>query len=128
MREAILTFIILFIIVFLVDYFLINKRKLKIIKNKGVLKNGKKKKIKPIGEMDYLVTKFNLNKRKLKKDKIIIAISLINSFIIAFVSSVVMFIPFRLMWQMLIAFVLLFALIYSLYELYGRSLKKKESK
>lgn len=116
------------LIVFLVDYYLINKRKLALIKNKGKTKKGKQKKIKSIGEIDYLIIKFKLNKKKLNEERMIIYISLINSFIISVVSSVVMLMPLKLMWLMLIAFVLLFCLIYSLYEIYGRHLKKKEEK
>lgn len=127
-EQAIYIFLILMLIVFLVDYYLINKRKLALIKNKGKTKKGKQKKIKSIGEIDYLIIKFKLNKKKLNEERMIIYISLINSFIISVVSSVVMLMPLKLMWLMLIAFVLLFCLIYSLYEIYGRHLKKKEEK
>ena len=58
-------FIGLFIIVYLVDYFLINKRKLTLIKNKGITKKGKKKKIKNISEVDYLTAKFKLKENNL---------------------------------------------------------------
>ena len=121
-------FIALFIIVFVVDYFLINKRKLNLIKNKGVTKKGKRKKIKNISEVDYLSAKFKLDTKKLDMDKMIIVISIINAFIISIVSSVIMLMPFAIMWQMIIAFVLLFGLIYALYEIYGRHLKKKEER
>ncbi len=121
-------FIVLFIVVFLVDYFLINKRKLTLIKNKGVTKKGKKKKIKNISEIDYLSAKFKLKQKDLDRDKMIIIISLINAFIISIVSSVIMLMPFAIMWQMIIAFALLFGLIYALYEIYGRHLKHKEER
>lgn len=121
-------FIVLFIIVFLVDYFLINKRKLALIKNKGVTKKGKKKKIKNISEIDYLIAKFKLKEKELDMDIMIMIISLINSFIISIVSSVIMLMPFAIMWQMIIAFALLFGLIYCLYEIYGRHLKYKEER
>lgn len=126
-EQAIYIFLILMLVVFLVDYYLINKRKLTLIRNKGLNKKGKQKKVNSIGEMDYLVSKFKLNKKKLNEDSMILWISLINSFIISIVSSVLMLMPFKLMWLMLIAFVLLFCLIYSLYEIYGRHLKKKEN-
>lgn len=126
-EQAIYIFLILMLVVFLVDYYLINKRKLTLIRNKGLNKKGKQKKVNSIGEMNYLVSKFKLNKKKLNEDSMILWISLINSFIISVVSSVLMLMPFKLMWLMLIAFVLLFCLIYSLYEIYGRHLKKKEN-
>lgn len=117
-----------FILVFIVDYFFINKKRLTLIKNKGITKKGKKKKIKNIGELDYLIAKFKLDFKKINTDKAIIWISLINSFIISIVSFIIMIIPLKLMWQMLIAFALLFCLIYSLYEIYGRHLKRNQTK
>ena len=122
---AIGTFIVLFLIVFIIDYFFINKRKLKTLESK---KKGKNKKTKSISEIDYLVAKFKLNVKKLDKDKVIIWIALINSFIISMVSTVILLMPFKLIWQLLIAFVLLFCLIYALYEIYGRHLKKLEER
>lgn len=127
-ESAVYVFIILMVVVFLVDYYFINKRKLALINSKGVTKKGKQKTVKSISEIDYLVAKFKLNKKKLNKEKAIIWISLINSFIISIVSSIIMLMPFKIMWQMLIAFVLLFGLIYALYEIYGRYLKKLEVK
>ncbi len=121
-------FVILMIIVFLVDYYLINKKRLYLITNKGKNKKGKNKKIKNIGELDYLIMKFKLDKKKINQNKAIFWIAIINSFIISSVSCVIMLIPLKLMWQMLIAFALLFALIYSIYEIYGRHLKKEEEK
>lgn len=127
-EESIYIFIILMIVIFLVDYFIINKRKLELLKSNGITKKGKKKKVKSIGEIDYLVYKFKLDSKKINKERMIIWISIINSFIISIVSSIIMLMPFKLMWQMLIAFALLFGLIYSLYEIYGRHLKNKENK
>lgn len=95
---SIYIFIGLLIIVFLIDYFLINKKKLNLIKNKGLTKKGKKKKIKSISEIDYLTMKFKLNKKNLNMDRMIIMISLINAFIISVVSSIVMLMPFAIMW------------------------------
>ena len=125
---SIYIFIGLLIIVFLIDYFLINKKKLNLIKNKGLTKKGKKKKIKSISEIDYLTMKFKLNKKNLNMDRMIIMISLINAFIISVVSSIAMLMPFAIMWQLIVAFALLFGLIYALYEIYGRHLKKEEEK
>ncbi len=122
---AIVSFIITFIVIFIIDYFFINKRKLNEIQDK---KAKKKKSKKTIGELDYLVIKFKLDRKKVDINRAIIWISLINSFIISVVSAVIMLMPFKLMWLMLIAFALLFGLIYSLYEIYGRHLQKLEEK
>ncbi len=126
--ESLIVFLVLFGVIFLVDYFVINRRKLYLIINKGVTKKGKKKKIKNIGELDYLRVKFDLDSKKMPKKRMILWISIINSFIISFTSCIILLIPIDLIWQLLIAFVILFALIYSLYEIYGRHLKKQELK
>jgi len=127
-EEAFYLFLGLLILIYIIDYFLINKHRLKLIRNNGITKKGKKKKAKNISELDYLVSKFKLNKDKLNEEKVIIWISLINSFIIAITSSIIILLPFKLMWQMLIAFIMLFGLIYALYEIYGRHLKKMEER
>lgn len=126
--KVLLIFIGLFIIIFIIDYFFINKKKLYLIENNGKTKKGKKKEVKTISEIEYLTWKCNLNPKKIDKKKAIIWISIINSFIISLVSSIVMLIPMKFVFQILIAFVSLFALIYSLYEIYGRHLKKLENK
>ena len=125
--ETLLIFIIVLIVIFIIDY-LINKKRLYLIEHNGLTKKNKKKKVKPIGEIDYLVVKFKLNRDKINQKKAIIWISLINAFIISFTSSVITLIPVKMVFQLLIAFVILFALIYALYEIYGRYLKNVEEK
>ena len=85
----------------------------------------KKRKFRKIGEIQYLVNKFNLDINKIKYKSTSICISLINAFIIATVTTVISVIDAAMAIQLLCGFVLLFALIYSLYEIYGRILIKK---
>lgn len=125
-ETAIYLFIGLFILTFLVDYYLILKRLLKDDPKKDKNKKGKLKKKKRIDEIDYLVIRFQLDIKKLTKNRVIFWIAIINSFIISITSSIVLLIPFGILWQLLIAFFILFGLIYSLYEIYGRHLKKME--
>ena len=125
--ETFIIFIIVLILIFIIDY-LINKKKLYLLEHNGLNKKNKKKKIKPIGEIDYLVVKFNLNKDKINLHEAIIWISFINAFIISFTSSIITLIPLKMLFQLLIAFVILFSLIYALYEIYGRHLKNIEEK
>ncbi len=106
-------FIFIYIIIFLITY-IWNKRKLK------------KKKYEAIGEMNYLIAKFKLQKKNINYKKEILVISLINSLIIASVGTFVTCLNLPMFVQLLIGFVLLFALIYALYEIYGRHLVKKE--
>ena len=75
--------------------------------------------------VSYLISKFNLNKSKVNLKKMINQLAVINSFIIAFVSTLISMIPMKLFWQLGIGFILLLILIYALYEIYGRRLHKK---
>ena len=115
-----LVLVILGLIVYLVDYYILLKPKLNVKK--------KKKKQKEIMEIDYLTKKFGIPKEFLLNVKVFKNIALMNAFIISFVSTVIMFIPVHLSLQFLVGFVLLFSLIYSIYELYGRYLIKNISK
>lgn len=106
---------ILFIVVYIFNY-LMNYRKVK------------KKKYQNIGEMNYLIYKFKLDKNKINYKREILYISLLNSFIISSVGTFVTCLNLKIFLQLIIGFVLLFALIYSLYEIYGRHLQKKLTK
>ncbi len=120
---------VVLILVFVVDYFFINLRKYNLMfkkaKDTKKKKTTKKKEIKEFGEINYLVGKFKLDKKKIEYKSAILWISIINSFIISFVSTVISAIPAHIIWQLLVGFVLIFALIYALYEIYGRILIKK---
>ena len=94
-----LFFISLMLIAFIV-MFILNKRKLK--------KNKKGR----LGEINYLAGRFNLDKKKINYNSLIIIVSLTNAFIISFVCTVICIIPVKLIWQMLIGFVMLFILIF----------------
>ena len=124
---------VLYVIVFLVDYFAINRRKYNILfkkKSKNV-KSKKKSKKTPnkkdiqFGEINYLIGKFNLDKKKIDYKSTILWTAVINAFIISLVSTVISAIPAHIIWQLLVGFVLIFGLIYALYEIYGRILVKK---
>ncbi len=104
-------FLGLFILAWLVFY-LMNKNKLK--KNK-----------KQIWEINYVVNKFRLNRQKINKKKIISITNIINAFIISFVCTIICILPLSFMWQMLIAFVILFVMMYLCYELVGIYCVKK---
>ena len=120
MNEYIITLIwgiILFIIIFVYNYFLIFK-----INNK---KKKKKKELKELIGLSYLIPKFNLDIKKINYKYVTILISSINALIISVVFMIVYLIPWNTGFSMLLGFVLLFCLIYSLYEILGRHLVKK---
>ncbi len=114
MEMYIIFYLVVFLIIFMIDYFVVLKPHLK----------GKKKN-KKIMEVDYLVLRFKLDRNKLIKRWIFLYFALFNACIISVVSTVVSFVPIDLIWQLLIGFALLFGLIYSLYEIFGRYLVKK---
>ena len=98
----IITFLVIYIIIFLGDYFLF-----------------KRFKIFMINEYDYLLTRFKLkdNEKDRKLAKLIC--SLLNSLIISLVSTFIIYIKLPLYLKFPLAFILLVALIYSIYGLYG---------
>ena len=118
LTAALILFAILFGLIFIVDYLFIKRRYLKRL-------NSKKKKKKKNKELSYLIGKFKLDKDALPLNKVLLMVSLINAFIIAFVAIVVLILNVHLIIQLIVGFILLLALIYSIYELYGRYLVKK---
>ena len=74
--------------------------------------------------MNYLITKFNLDLKTLDIKNLARSVALINAFIIAFVSTVLINLKLQTILRLLIGFVLLFVLIYACYEIYGNYLKK----
>ena len=115
-----------FVIVFLIYYFLILKPKFDEYNGKKKKKSKKKQQL-PLDfmEFSYLVNKFNLDKEKINVLYIFRIVAILNAFIIAFTGTLLYYIPVQMMWKFLIGFVLLFGLIYSLYEIFGRHLVKK---
>ena len=109
--ENLIYFVATFILILLVYILIINKAR----KKKNIINM----------EQIYLLKKFNLNKTSEKTLRWIT--SLTNSFIIAF-TSVFIFNIDKWIWKLLIGFVTLIILIYSLYEIEGRILKKKEER
>lgn len=118
-----LVLVILGIIIYLVDFYILLKPKL----NPKVKKKKKKKKTE-IMEVDYLVRKFGIPKEYLLNVRIFKKMAIINAFIISLVSTIIMFLPIHMSLQFLVGFALLFGLIYSLYEILGRSIIKEIKK
>ena len=119
MNDTIIWGIIVFIIVFLVNYYLVFKFRYMRVEKK------KNKKLEDFIGLSYLIPKFKLDVNKLNINYVFIMISLFNAIIISFVFVVVSIIPWDIGFSLLLGFVLLFGLIYSLYELLGRILVKK---
>ena len=101
-------FVVIFLITFIMDLLKIKKRKFK-----------------KIGEVQYLVNKFKIDTNKISYKKTCLVISLINAFIISTVTIIIFVVDVHMTLQLLLGFVLLFSLIYIMYEIYGRILIKK---
>ena len=120
-EAGIYAFLILFIIIFTVDYLFIKRRYLKRLNGK----KKRKKKDNELMELSYLIVKFKLDKSKLPLNKLLVIISLINAFIISIVSVTVLLLDTYTIVRLLVGFVLLMGLIYSLYEILGRILERR---
>lgn len=105
-----------FILVFLVYVLFINRKRKEYVEGKNQI------------DINYLVKKFDLDMRKTKYKKIKWLVTFINPFIISFTFTVLININGKYIIKLLIGFVVLFILIYSIYEIVGRTLKKKEDK
>ncbi len=110
-------FFIIFVIVYFVYYFIFD----------DLLK---KEKYTKISELVILTKKFNLNKKKMNYRKLLNGISIINAFIIAFTITVINLLPkgWFIGVKLLIAFVIILVLIFSMYYGYGHYLKRKWGK
>lgn len=118
-------FLVVFLIVFLISfYFICRSRSTKDKKTKKRIKGTDKL----TTEGMYLISRFNLDDKLVNLHMMNFYISIINAFIISFVATTVSLIKVNVVVQLLIGFVLLFALIYAIYEIYGRHLKKKWGK
>ena len=79
-------------------------------------------------EIYYLIKRFKLNMRLTKYKTIKLIVAFLNSFIVAFTFTVIINLKVKYVYKLMIAFLIMFILIYSLYEITGRILKKKELK
>ena len=93
-----------------------------------VFLNKKRRKYSDIGKTDeirYFILRYDLDMRKTKYEVVLKLVTLINSFILAFTTAIVINID-KIIWAILVGFAVIMILIYSLYEIVGRYLKKKE--
>lgn len=122
--EYIIYFLLVFIIVFLGDYLIIKKPIYDSLNNKQK-RNKKKDKLRDIFELNYIITKFNLDKKKMPIKKCLLHFTLINALIISLTVTILSMLDIFVGWKFLIGFILLFGLIYAIYELYGKMCIKK---
>ena len=85
----------------------------------------KKKTILKSIQVEYISSKFKIDKKKLKPKKIGLVISFIDPLIISLTATIVSFPKWNYIIELLLGFILLMALIYSIYEIVGRIVKRK---
>jgi len=94
-----------------------------------ILVNGhkkiKKSKYEKLWFFGYIIGKFKLDKKKIKYKRMNLELSFINAIMMSFVTFAVLIIPLGRLWIFLIAFLIMFPLIYAVYEIYGAYLIKK---
>ncbi len=105
-------FLVLFCIIYIVFY-LLDSRKIK------------KNRLDNIMLASYVEKKFKIKKTEINYKKEIKWMALINSFIISSVGTVVSCLDTYIFLKLGLGFILLFLLIYALYEIYGRHLVRK---
>ena len=84
-------------------------------------------KLKDNDMIKYFIARYDLDMRKTNYKTVLNIVTVINSFIISFCSVLVINIK-GVMWSIVIGFAVIMALTYSLYEIFGRALKRKEDK
>ena len=112
--NAIFEYIIVFIIVFIFNYFLFIKNKQKYNKNKI-----------PV-ELFYLKRLYNISYKKINYKQFVWVYSLINTFIITTTYIIIVKLVNGVLLQIIIGIVLLVLLIIICYGLLGRYYKQKE--
>lgn len=108
-------FILIFLIVLIVSFVFINKKK------------KSYSKLKKTDAIKMFIARYNIDVRKISYKKILNVVTLISSFIISFASTLVLYID-SILWAILVCFVVTLLLIYTLFEIAGRTLKKMEEK
>ena len=110
-----LDFLGFYAIIFLIYVVFLNKKK----KDYSKLKKGDLIKV--------FIARYNLDMRKQDYKKVLLLYTIVKVFVISFTAALIMNIN-SFIWKVVIAFVVVFVLIYALFEILGRVLKKREEK
>ena len=123
-------FIIVFLMVYIFCYYIAGR--IKVPKEKNKDKNaGKGKKQRPFkytNEGKLMVIRYNLDEKKVDYQELLKWTSFCNAFVISLTCTIISNIPLKMYFQLAIGFIILFALIYSIFEIVGRDLNKKWGK
>ena len=98
-------------------------------KNKDKTKGKKKEKqFKYTNEGKLMMIRYNLDEKKVDYRELLRWTSFCNAFVISLTCTIICNIPLKMYYQLAIGFVILFGLIYSIFEIVGRHLNKKWGK
>ena len=106
-------FILLFLLFYIIESVFVDKKKRSFSK------------LRKSDEIRLFVNRYNLNLEKLDYKEVRKTVYFINSFILSFTTALILNIK-SVFLQMVISFIVVFALMYSLFEIFGRKLKNKE--
>ena len=123
-------FIIVFLMVYIFCYYIAGRIKVTKEKNKDK-STGKGKKQRPFkytNEGKLMVIRYNLDEKKVDYQELLKWTSFCNAFVISLTCTIISNIPLKMYFQLAIGFIILFALIYSIFEIVGRHLNKKWGK
>lgn len=115
MKNVLFDFLFIFLIVYLVYLLFIKRRK----KNYELLKND--------DFIKLFIKRYDIDVKKINYKLLLNIISLINSFVIALTSTIILRID-SIIWSIIVAFVVLFALVFILFGAAGKYFKKSEGK
>lgn len=126
-------FIVVFLIVYIFCYYIAGRIKVPKEQNKDKTtskgKKGKKEKpFKYTNEGKLMIIRYNLDEKKVDYQELLRWTSFCNAFIISLTSTIICNIPLKMYYQLAIGFVILFGLIYSIFEIVGRHLNRKWGK
>jgi hypothetical protein len=108
-------FVLLFLLVLIIYFVFINKKR----KDYSKLKKD--------SYIKGFIVKYNLDMRKTNYNEVLNVFAIVNSFILAFTSALILNVD-KFIWKVVVSFIVIFVLIYALYEIAGRYLKNKEDK
>lgn len=122
-------FILVFLIVYIFCYYIAGRIKVPKEKNKDKTKGKKKEKqFKYTNEGKLMMIRYNLDEKKVDYRELLRWTSFCNAFVISLTCTIICNIPLKMYYQLAIGFVILFGLIYSIFEIVGRHLNKKWGK
>ena len=115
MLEVLIDFLVIFVLVCVFYLFVINRNKKDF------------NKLKPNDFIRSFVIKYNIDIEKINYNFMINLLAVINSFIIAITSAIIIKIE-GFIWSLIVCFVILFILVFVLFDMAGKYIKKTETK